>query len=168
MKLATWQLAKGINPHSKGKQKGIFKRMNTNTWLHACCCYHCNMFSHFSMAYRAQPSRKTNHWMSWQIHKRQIKLDLPPRLCHGCTNLAESHRFFALLTWIGHNSPETKGSEIWRLKMHSCGRLFIVRLCFTVNLMHREVVLGMDNATGDNERKQLSLLQGSPWKTPQG
>lgn len=42
--------------------------------------------------------------------------------------------------------------------MHSFRRLLIVRLCFTINLMHREVVLEMDNATGDNERKQLSLL----------
>lgn len=28
------------------------------------------------MAYETQLSMKTNHWKSWQISKRQIKLDL--------------------------------------------------------------------------------------------
>lgn len=84
-----------------------------------------------------------------------------PRLCRGCTNLSESHRFFALLTWIGQNSPETKGSKIRKLKMHSFGRLHIARLCFTVKLIHRETEKFwrwiMPRETGSSKRHQLSL-----------
>lgn len=83
-----------------------------------------------------------------------------PRLCRGCTNLSESHRFFALLTWIGQNSPETKGSKIRKLKMHSFGRLHIARLCFTVKLIHRETVLEMDNASGDRKQQETPAFSG--------
>ena len=52
--------------------------------------------------------------------------------------------------------------------MRNFGRPFIARLRFTINLIHRGIVLEMDNATGDGKRKQFSLLQCSPWKTLQG
>lgn len=68
-----------------------------------------------------------------------------PRLCRGCTHLSEPHRFFALLTWIGQNSPETKGSRIRRLKVHSFGRPLIARLCFSITLIH---------SFGDGDGKQ--------------
>lgn len=85
----------------------------------------------------------------------QIK---PSRLWRGCTNLSESHRFSALLTWIGQNSPETKGSKIRGLKMYSFGRPLIARLCFTIKLLHRETVLEMDNASGDRKQQETAAF----------
>ena len=38
--------------------------------------------------------------------------------------------------------------------MHSFGRPLIVRLCFSVKLIHREIVLEMDNATGDSKQQE--------------
>lgn len=111
------------------------------------------MFTHFSMAYETQLGMKTNHWKSWQISKRQIKLDLLLDYA-GAVQIYQSHGFFALLTWIGQNSPKTKASEIRRLKMGSFGRPFIAGLCFTVKLIHREIVLEMDNTTGDGEQQE--------------
>lgn len=81
-----------------------------------------------------------------------------PRLCRGCTNLSESHRFFALLTWIGQNSPETKGSKIRGLKMHSFGRPLLARLCFAIKLIHRETVLEMENASGDGKQQETAAF----------
>ena len=38
--------------------------------------------------------------------------------------------------------------------MCSFGRPFIAGLCFTVKLIHREIVLEMDNTTGDGEQQE--------------
>lgn len=38
--------------------------------------------------------------------------------------------------------------------MHNFGRPFIVRLCSSVKLIHREIVLEIDNATGDSKQQE--------------
>lgn len=79
-----------------------------------------------------------------------------PGLRRGHTDSSQSNRFFAFLTWIGQNSPETKGSEIRRLQVHNFGRPFIAGLRF--KLIHTEVLWEMHNATDDSEHRGKVVL----------